>query len=286
METFKQYNEVMSRAARRKKSIAMKKAGKKIARAKERKLKKKATPEDLKKRAHKQENESMNKIEEIYEEIVNEAKMSSKEEERLLDIFDAGEGKHNVNVDDIYRKELDALVKAKLIKYQNDVPDRDGNVLVVMLPGGVSMSKKLYNESLNEKKSQMMQIEFPSTEKKNIRKLLDQAKVSAEFGVAPSGKDMIEIDADDWDSIKQDMKKVRYNYINEAKTFMRLPGHVIGNELYMAKRHMESIYSRLTDGNDYIDKEMTTLIKLLQSIRKESKSFGNADEVPRSYTWC
>jgi len=88
------------------------------------------------------------------------------------------------------------------------------------------------------------------------------------------------------DEIKYVRSMIKNESLNEAKTFMRLPGHVIGNELYMAKRHMESIYSRLTDGNDYIDKEMTTLIKLLQSIRKESKSFGNADEVPRSYTWC
>ena len=149
-------------------------------------------------------------------------------------------------------------------------------------------TKAIYEEVMIEAKSLQIVIKFPSTEKRAVLNILKKAKIPYDPGVE-GNMEIVALDRDDWEFIEQDMKKIRYTVVNEAlteaKTFMRLPGHVIGNELYQAKQNLESIVSSLTNGDDYIDKEMTTLIKMLQNIRKEAKKFEVGDEVPVSYEY-
>jgi|694.fasta_scaffold05962_2 hypothetical protein len=71
--------------------------------------------------------------------------------------------------------------------------------------------------------------------------------------------------------------------ICEDESFQRLPGHVVKNELYMLKKKFDMMYDALKSGADYDDKRFTSIIKSLQDIRKEAKSFKAGDAVPISY---
>lgn len=72
--------------------------------------------------------------------------------------------------------------------------------------------------------------------------------------------------------------------LNEAY-FMRLPGNVINNELYVAQKALASIYSSLKNGDDFDDKAFSALIKKLNDIRKEAKSFKPGDDVPTPFQY-
>lgn len=67
--------------------------------------------------------------------------------------------------------------------------------------------------------------------------------------------------------------------------FDRLPGHVINNELYDAQQRLKDIYSRMTGGNDFKKKDLTGIIKDLQSIVKSAKTFSKAEDVPLSFQY-
>ena len=69
------------------------------------------------------------------------------------------------------------------------------------------------------------------------------------------------------------------------ESFMRLPGHVIGNELYSVKQAFESFYSAQKNGNDFNPKALNDIIKTLQSIKKEAKKFNSPEDVPVSYQY-
>ena len=70
-----------------------------------------------------------------------------------------------------------------------------------------------------------------------------------------------------------------------TESFMRLPGHVIGNELYSVKQAFESFYSSQKNGNDFNAKALNNIIKSLQSIKKEAKKFDSPEDVPVSYQY-
>jgi len=69
------------------------------------------------------------------------------------------------------------------------------------------------------------------------------------------------------------------------ESFMRLPGHVIGNELYSVKQEFESFYSSQKNGNDFNAKALNDIIKSLQDIKKEAKKFNSPEDVPVSYQY-
>jgi hypothetical protein len=73
--------------------------------------------------------------------------------------------------------------------------------------------EEIYEDIIDEKSKSSMSIEFPPAEKSKILKILDAAQIPYEIGVSKNN-DLITLDIDDWDIIKQDMKKIRYNYVN------------------------------------------------------------------------
>jgi translation initiation factor 2 beta subunit (eIF-2beta)/eIF-5 len=94
---------------------------------------------------------------------------------------------------------------------------------------------------------------------------------------APSTKFMLK-------KIEKEMKK-RGLKEQLTESFMRLPGHVIGNELYSVKQAFESFYSSQKNGNDFNAKALNDIIKSLQSIKKEAKKFNKPEDVPVSYQY-
>jgi len=72
---------------------------------------------------------------------------------------------------------------------------------------------------------------------------------------------------------------------NPKKTFHRLPGHVIGNELYNLKQLFESIYSTQTHGDDFDMKRFNYFITLAKKIKSEAKLFKVGEDVPVSYRY-
>jgi hypothetical protein len=72
------------------------------------------------------------------------------------------------------------------------------------------------------------------------------------------------------------------NDICEESSFQRIPGYVVKNELHVLKKKFDMVYDALKRGDDYDDKSFTAIIKSLQDIRKEAKTFKAGDEVPVS----
>ena len=72
--------------------------------------------------------------------------------------------------------------------------------------------------------------------------------------------------------------------LNEG-AFYRLPGHVIGNELYVVTDLLKSFYSTQTNGNDFNMKNFAHIISMLQKIKAEAKQFGDKEDVPVSYRY-
>ena len=73
--------------------------------------------------------------------------------------------------------------------------------------------------------------------------------------------------------------------IDESTTFSRLPGNVIGNELYVATKNLKSFMDSQTSGNDFDEKAFNNIISALKEIKLKAKRFDNTDEVPVSYQY-
>lgn len=72
-------------------------------------------------------------------------------------------------------------------------------------------------------------------------------------------------------------------FLNEAsssnKGFWRLPDKVIGNELYRAKKGLDSLYSTIAAGNDLDMGALENIIDFLQKIKEQAKKFKSAEEI-------
>ena len=69
------------------------------------------------------------------------------------------------------------------------------------------------------------------------------------------------------------------------EAFDRLPGHVIGNELFTAHKSLTAFLSSQQNGNDVDIKKLNQIIKDLQDIKKQVKKFNKPEEVPVSYQY-
>lgn len=72
---------------------------------------------------------------------------------------------------------------------------------------------------------------------------------------------------------------------NLEEAFSRLPGNVINNELYAARKEMNAICDSLKNGDDFNEKRFSKLISDLQAIKKQAKKFKSAEEVPQGYIY-
>lgn len=67
--------------------------------------------------------------------------------------------------------------------------------------------------------------------------------------------------------------------------FMRLPGHVIGNELWRANEALKSFTASQLNGNDFNAKNFNEIIAMLTKIKGEAKGFADGEDVPVSYQY-
>ena len=73
--------------------------------------------------------------------------------------------------------------------------------------------------------------------------------------------------------------------LSEAASFYRLPGNVVGNELYVVARDLKSFADSQMNGDDFDVKSFTSIIDKLNKIKKEAKAFNSEDDVPVSYVY-
>ena len=83
--------------------------------------------------------------------------------------------------------------------------------------------------------------------------------------------------------LKESLSDEAYE-LSEA-AFLRLPGHVIANELWAVERDLQTFVSSQKNGNDVNVKQLNRIIKDLQSIKKEVKKFNKPEDVPVSYQY-
>jgi len=69
------------------------------------------------------------------------------------------------------------------------------------------------------------------------------------------------------------------------EAFMRLPGNVIGNELFAVQKALTAFYDSQTAGNDVDIKKLNQIIKELNAIKREVKRFNKPEDVPVSYQY-
>ena len=69
----------------------------------------------------------------------------------------------------------------------------------------------------------------------------------------------------------------------KEKTFERLPGHVIGNELYVAQRELTRFYEGLLAGNDFDRVKFNRILASLAEIKKQARKFTESEVIPISY---
>jgi len=69
------------------------------------------------------------------------------------------------------------------------------------------------------------------------------------------------------------------------EAFMRLPGNVIGNELFAVQKALTAFYDSQTAGNDVDIKKLNEIIKELNAIKREVKRFNKPEDVPVSYQY-
>tara|TARA_Y100000004_G_C8895266_1_gene403844 strand:+ start:297 stop:566 length:270 start_codon:yes stop_codon:yes gene_type:complete len=69
------------------------------------------------------------------------------------------------------------------------------------------------------------------------------------------------------------------------EAFLRLPGNVIGNELFVAQKELAAFYSSQTAGNDVDIKNLNKIIKDLNTVKKAVKKFNKPEDVPVSYQY-
>lgn len=67
--------------------------------------------------------------------------------------------------------------------------------------------------------------------------------------------------------------------------FMRLPGHVIGNELWQANEALQSFTDSQLKGKDFNKKNFDGIIAQLLKIKKEAKGFADGEDVPVSFQY-
>jgi hypothetical protein len=65
--------------------------------------------------------------------------------------------------------------------------------------------------------------------------------------------------------------------LNES--FFRLPSNIIGNDLYLAAKNLNSFYDSANSGNDIDPGVLDSIIKKLNMIKKAAKKFNSAEEV-------
>ena len=87
------------------------------------------------------------------------------------------------------------------------------------------------------------------------------------------------------DLIKQSKNILEGKEVNIEEAFMRLPGNVIGNELFTVQKELAAFYSSQTAGNDVDIKKLNTIIKDLNTIKKAAKKFNKPEDVPVSYQY-
>jgi len=113
-------------------------------------------------------------------------------------------------------------------------------------------------------------------------------KGGREFAVVALDKGNIAWIADDdgeeYEASITDLNIVKEEHLTEAD-FYRLPGNVIGNELYSLNREMDTFYRRMADGNDFDMDVFNAFIREMQKIKKEAKRFKSAQEVPVKYQY-
>ena len=73
--------------------------------------------------------------------------------------------------------------------------------------------------------------------------------------------------------------------LTEAASFYRLPGYVVGNDLYAATKQLKAFTDGQMNGNDFDVKLFAAIIDKLNKIKKEAKAFNSEDDVPVSYMY-
>ena len=66
---------------------------------------------------------------------------------------------------------------------------------------------------------------------------------------------------------------------------MRLPGNVVGNELYVVNKDLASFTASQLNGDDFDAKRFDSIISRLTKIKKEAKGFADGADVPVSYQY-
>jgi hypothetical protein len=69
------------------------------------------------------------------------------------------------------------------------------------------------------------------------------------------------------------------------ESFMRLPGHVINNELYTLGKSFQQFVDSIKRGGDFDPKKINSLITALNSIKSSAKTFKDGESVPVSYQY-
>jgi hypothetical protein len=69
------------------------------------------------------------------------------------------------------------------------------------------------------------------------------------------------------------------------ESFMRLPGHVINNELYTLGKSFQQFVDSIKRGDDFDPKKINSLITALNSIKSSAKTFKDGESVPVSYQY-
>lgn len=103
----------------------------------------------------------------------------------------------------------------------------------------------------------------------HLKKILSLIIYNAKHGELDSAKDSVKEEAE----------------LNEGASFMRLPGHVIGNELWQANKALDSFTSSQLKGNDFNAKNFDQILSTLTTVRKEAKTFTDPESVPVSYQY-
>jgi 3D (Asp-Asp-Asp) domain-containing protein len=76
-----------------------------------------------------------------------------------------------------------------------------------------------------------------------------------------------------------------FESVELEEAFSRLPGNIINNELYTVEKDLKAFVSSQRNGNDVNEKQLNSIIKNLQSIKKEIKKFNKPEDVPVRYQY-
>ena len=76
-----------------------------------------------------------------------------------------------------------------------------------------------------------------------------------------------------------------FESVELEEAFSRLPGNIINNELYTVEKDLKAFVSSQRNGNDVNEKQLNSIIKNLQSIKREIKKFNKPEDVPVRYQY-